>query len=107
MLPRSSQILGSVLRNTYQPSHTLAPVLSSQLSRFAIRPFSSTKMASFPTPSSDRPKHEMQYFPNMLTALPAESADFRRVMWTGECLLKSSLTHTHTHTHMLRCLRLI
>ncbi|KAI1132652.1 RmlC-like cupin [Nemania abortiva] len=40
-------------------------------------------MAAFPTPSSDRPKHEMQYFPNMLTALPSESSEFRRVLWTG------------------------
>ncbi|KAL2023095.1 hypothetical protein VTK56DRAFT_3701 [Thermocarpiscus australiensis] len=44
---------------------------------------SGKKMASFSTPSSDPPKHEMQYFPNMTTALPAESAAFRRVLWTG------------------------
>ncbi|KAI2642133.1 RmlC-like cupin domain-containing protein [Xylaria nigripes] len=49
----------------------------------SIRPFASTKMAPFPTPSTERPKHEMQYFPNMLTALPSESAEFRRVLWTG------------------------
>ena len=30
------------------------------------------------------PKHEMAYFPNMLGALPASSAEFRRVLWTGE-----------------------
>ncbi|KAG6991445.1 hypothetical protein G7Y79_00052g087850 [Physcia stellaris] len=29
------------------------------------------------------PKHEMQYFPNMANALPSESAEFRRVLWTG------------------------
>ncbi|RYO99656.1 hypothetical protein DL764_006740 [Monosporascus ibericus] len=40
-------------------------------------------MSPFPTPSSDRPKHEMQYFPDMLTALPSKSAEFRRVLWTG------------------------
>ncbi|RYP48239.1 hypothetical protein DL768_005846 [Monosporascus sp. mg162] len=39
-------------------------------------------MSRFPTPSSDRPKHEMQYFPDMLTALPSKSAEFRRVLWT-------------------------
>ncbi|KAH8909268.1 RmlC-like cupin [Coniochaeta sp. PMI_546] len=40
-------------------------------------------MAPFPTPSSDPPKHEMQYFPDMTTALPSTSAEFRRVLWTG------------------------
>lgn len=33
--------------------------------------------------SSGPPKHEMQYFPNMTSALPSESAEFRRVLWTG------------------------
>jgi hypothetical protein len=40
-------------------------------------------MGSFQTPSSDPPKHEMQYFPSMTIALPAESTEFRRVLWTG------------------------
>jgi len=31
----------------------------------------------------DPPKHEMAYFPNMTGALPSESAEFRRVLWTG------------------------
>jgi hypothetical protein len=31
----------------------------------------------------DPPKHEMAYFPDMTTALPSESGDFRRVLWTG------------------------
>nr|XP_036588726.1 cupin domain-containing protein [Colletotrichum truncatum]KAF6800100.1 cupin domain-containing protein [Colletotrichum truncatum] len=42
-----------------------------------------TKMSKFPTPSSDPPKHEMQYFPDMTTALPSQSGEFRRVLWTG------------------------
>lgn len=25
----------------------------------------------------------MQYFPNMINAMPSESAEFRRVLWTG------------------------
>lgn len=33
--------------------------------------------------SSGPPKHEMQYFPNMTAAMPSESAEFRRVLWTG------------------------
>ena len=32
---------------------------------------------------SGPPKHEMVYFPNMVNALPSESAEFRRVLWTG------------------------
>ncbi|KAK8038653.1 hypothetical protein PG993_007064 [Apiospora rasikravindrae] len=40
-------------------------------------------MSSFATPSSERPKNEMQYFPDMLTALPSKSSEFRRVLWTG------------------------
>ena len=35
------------------------------------------------TMSSGPPKHEMQYFPQMVNALPSESAEFRRVLWTG------------------------
>ena len=38
---------------------------------------------SFKAPSSDPPQHEMAYFPDMLTALPSQSGDFRRVLWTG------------------------
>jgi hypothetical protein len=37
----------------------------------------------FTTPSSDPPKHEMAYFPDMTTSLPSESGEFRRVLWTG------------------------
>ncbi len=33
--------------------------------------------------STEPPKHEMVYFPNMTGALPSESAEFRRVLWTG------------------------
>lgn len=33
--------------------------------------------------STGPPKHEMQYFPNMTAAMPSESAEFRRVLWTG------------------------
>lgn len=32
---------------------------------------------------SGPPKHEMAYFPNMVNALPSESAEFRKVLWTG------------------------
>ncbi|KAL2255904.1 hypothetical protein VTK26DRAFT_2507 [Humicola hyalothermophila] len=40
-------------------------------------------MAPFEPPNNEPPKKEMKYFPNMTTALPSESAEFRRVLWTG------------------------
>jgi hypothetical protein len=40
-------------------------------------------MAPFKTPSSDPPKNEMVYFPDMTTSLPSESGEFRRVLHTG------------------------
>lgn len=43
----------------------------------------SANMVNFPTPSSDPPQHEMQYFPGMTASLPSESGEFRRVLWTG------------------------
>lgn len=42
-----------------------------------------THHAKNPTMPSGPPKHEMAYFPNMTAALPSESAEFRRVLWTG------------------------
>ncbi|KAI3556102.1 cupin domain-containing protein [Colletotrichum abscissum] len=58
------------------PPHTSQPVQ-------AKKAFSTTKMSTFSTPSSDPPKREMQYFPDMTAALPSESGEFRRVLWTG------------------------
>jgi hypothetical protein len=49
----------------------------------ASRHFTATTKMPFPTPSMDPPKHEMAFFPNMTTSLPSESAEFRRVLWTG------------------------
>ena len=49
----------------------------------ASRHFTTTNKMPFPTPSMDPPKHEMAFFPNMTTSLPSESAEFRRVLWTG------------------------
>jgi mannose-6-phosphate isomerase-like protein (cupin superfamily) len=31
----------------------------------------------------EQPAHEMAYFPDMTTALPSTSGEFRRVLWTG------------------------
>ncbi|KAI4115951.1 MAG: hypothetical protein LQ345_003540 [Seirophora villosa] len=44
---------------------------------------SSVLRAKDPNMSTGPPKHEMQYFPNMINAMPSESAEFRRVLWTG------------------------
>lgn len=84
MYSKSLQVLGRAV-HTYNPRYS--PRISSitnYSNRAIVRTFSSSKMSSFPTPSIDRPKHEMQYFPDMLTALPSKSAEFRRVLWTGE-----------------------
>lgn len=47
------------------------------------RTFFSTSKMSLNNPNSDIPKNEMVYFPNMTTSLPSESAEFRRVLFTG------------------------
>ena len=39
--------------------------------------------AKDPKMPSGPPKHEMAYFPEMTSALPSKSAEFRRVLWTG------------------------
>lgn len=51
----------------------------------AVRSFTHTPhhYAKDPKMSSGPPKHEMAFFPNMTAALPSESAEFRRVLWTG------------------------
>ena len=95
MFSRSHQVLAKNIKSSV--SHT--PCARALLSRSIHRPcftrrasllpnhqratFSTTRMSLFPTPSSDPPKHEMVYFPQMTTSLPSESAEFRRVLWTG------------------------
>ena len=44
---------------------------------------STIRSAKDPKMPSGPPKHEMAYFPNMTSALPSKSGEFRRVMWTG------------------------
>ncbi|KAK4190693.1 RmlC-like cupin domain-containing protein [Podospora australis] len=43
----------------------------------------SPKMAAEIKPNSQKPEHKMKYFPDMTTALPSTSSEFRRVLWTG------------------------
>ncbi|KAK3378617.1 RmlC-like cupin domain-containing protein [Podospora didyma] len=67
------------------PNSSLPRRLRHPTSFFHVRLGSSAtrKMADFPTPSSKPPAQEMQYFPDMTTALPSLSSEFRRVLWTG------------------------
>lgn len=51
-----------------------------------VRPVSGStrnKMPPFPKPNEEPPAHRMVYFSDMTTALPSESGEFRRVLWTG------------------------
>ena len=44
---------------------------------------SAIRFAKDPKMPSGPPKHEMVYFPDMTSALPSKSGEFRRVLWTG------------------------
>ncbi|KAL9130844.1 MAG: hypothetical protein Q9175_006925 [Cornicularia normoerica] len=44
---------------------------------------SAIRFAKDPKMPSGPPKHEMAYFPEMTSALPSKSGEFRRVLWTG------------------------
>jgi len=60
-------------------------ITRSTISIPAARHFSQSTLhhAKDPKMPTGPPKHEMVYFPNMTGALPSESAEFRRVLWTG------------------------
>lgn len=68
-------------RTTYRTITKITPSISVP----AVRPFTYTPLhrAKDLKMSSGPPKHEMAFFPNMTAALPSESAEFRRVLWTG------------------------
>jgi len=72
-------------KSTTSVSYGSSRQVNSKSSNSPPRPFSSTaaKMATFPTPSKDPPKHEMAYFPQMTTSYPSKNGEFRRVLWTG------------------------
>lgn len=62
---------------------TIQPRLSRSFNSSALKSqASATNAMSFKTPSSDPPKNEMAYFPDM-TTLASQSGEFRRVLWTG------------------------
>lgn len=78
------------LNSINKPATVISNPFSSQVHSKASqdtrsRPFSSTSatMAAFPTPSSDPPKHQMAYFPQISSTLPSKNTEFRRVLWTG------------------------
>ncbi|KAK1773586.1 LOW QUALITY PROTEIN: hypothetical protein QBC45DRAFT_455380 [Copromyces sp. CBS 386.78] len=56
-------------------------------------------MAPFQTPSSDPPKHEMQYFPDMTTALPSESGEFRRTGLYSQLVLMTRYPYIGEEIH--------
>lgn len=80
-LCRATFALNTIARAT---SRQIFPARSSILAKhtaIARRAFTTT-MAPW-QPNSEIPKHEMVFFPQMTTSLPSESAEFRRVLWTG------------------------
>ena len=66
----------SSIPHTLLTTIRLAPARRA-FSQSAIRSVQDPKMPSGP------PKHEMAYFPEMTSALPSKSGEFRRVLWTG------------------------
>ena len=71
------QILSPILRRSALNTLGRLSATSRTLSSTRFFAGKDLKMASGP------PKHEMQYFPQMTNALPSESGEFRRVLWTG------------------------
>ena len=78
----------------YQFSTMLRTILPRTISTLALKPITSPtstrlftntalRYAKDPKMNTGPPKHEMVYFPNMTSALPSKSAEFRRVLWTG------------------------
>ncbi|KAK0745419.1 hypothetical protein B0T21DRAFT_381420 [Apiosordaria backusii] len=47
-------------------------------------------MPPFPTPNGEPPAHNMVYFPDMTTALPSESREFRRIHTVDQILTFTS-----------------
>lgn len=85
-MPQSLPILFSTMIRTILPrtipTLALKPSVSTTCSR---RLFTNTALrhAKDPKMNTGPPKHEMVYFPDMTSALPSTSAEFRRVLWTG------------------------
>ena len=63
------------------PSIVLKPTISSTSRRLFTN--TALRYAKDPKMNTGPPKHEMVYFPDMTSALPSKSAEFRRVLWTG------------------------
>ena len=85
MLTRSSAICPRLFAPniaSHNPTGRLALPITLLKTTASTREFSTSKMSTFPTPSKDPPKKEMVYYPNVNTAIPSTSAEFRRVLWT-------------------------
>ena len=63
------------------PSVALKPIASTSSRRLFTN--SALRYAKDPKMNTSPPKHEMVYFPEMTSALPSKSGEFRRVLWTG------------------------
>lgn len=79
MSPKSVSILRQLPRTIVRLPRT-TPVASITHRAFTTTPH---PLAKDPKMPSGPPKHEMVHFPAMTTALPSESGEFRRVLWTG------------------------
>lgn len=78
---RAASAVNTIARLTSRQTRLGRSSILTQHTASARRTFTTT-MAPW-KPNSDIPKHEMVYFPQMTTSLPSESAEFRRVLWTG------------------------
>lgn len=65
---------------TKPPPPNLRAVTLRTTRRLSLTPASKMKDS---TKSCSPPAHAMAYFPNMTTALPSSSGEFRKVLWTG------------------------
>ena len=63
------------------PTVALKPIVSTSSRRLFTN--TALRYAKDPKMNTSPPKHEMVYFPEMTSALPSKSGEFRRVLWTG------------------------
>ena len=73
-------MLRTILPRTI-PSVAFKPIISTTSRRLLTN--TAVHYAKDPKMNTGPPKHEMVYFPDITSALPSKSAEFRRVLWTG------------------------
>ncbi|KAK4179300.1 RmlC-like cupin domain-containing protein [Triangularia setosa] len=77
---RLPDIRPCMVNHTSHQKRAVSPTLETTRRTSAL---ARNKMPPFPLPNEEPPAHKMVYFPDMTTALPSESGEFRRVLWTG------------------------